>query len=101
MLKTYEKSDPPVARDYLELLLDRGEGFGTRGWESDLARKYAEISVKAQGEPQSLNSVTNHLNRVLREKSNCTLQLFLWVAWILGFEVKLVPRKEIKKTSTD
>jgi hypothetical protein len=102
MFRNYEDLDPPVAREYLETLLQAGESLGARGWKSDLSRKYAEIVEAIEGEPQNVRSVTNHLNRVLAINSNCTLQLFLWVAWILGFEVKLVRRKEIKqKTSID
>ena len=102
MLKDYDNSDPPIARDYLKFLLTTGKSFDTRGWKSELGRQYAEIAERVNGEPQSTRAVINHLNLVLRGKSNCTLQLFLWVAWILGFEVKLVRRKEIKqKTSID
>ena len=102
MFRNYENLDPPVAREYLETLLRAGESLGARGWKSDLSRQYAEIVEAVEGEPQNIRSVTNHLNRVLVANSNCTLQLFLWVAWILGFEVRLVPRKENKrKTSID
>jgi hypothetical protein len=96
----FEEADPPVARDYLDLLLNYGEKVGARGWKTVLAEEYCNLMEKITGEEQKLNSTNAHLNRVLNRKGNCTLQSFLFIAWVLGFEVKLVRRKEIKQENS-
>jgi hypothetical protein len=90
----FEHEDPPVARDYLDILANHGDEVGTRGWKSNLARDYCEIMAEITGEEQNIRSIHPHLNRILNHKGNCTLQSFLVIAWILGFKVQLVPRRE-------
>jgi hypothetical protein len=96
----YEDEAPPVARDYIDVLSEHGADSGLRGWKSDLARDYCEIMERMTGEEHKLTSVHPHINRILNRKGNCTLQSFLTIAWILGFKVQLVPRKEIKRKTT-
>jgi hypothetical protein len=98
----FQEEDPPIARDYIDILAEHGSDSGLRGWKSDLARDYCKIMEDITGEEHKLTSVHPHINRILNRKANCTLQSFLTIAWILGFKVQLVPRKEIKrKTSID
>ena len=91
---TFESENAPVARDYLDLLAKHGEVTGTRGWKSSLARDYCTITQEITGEAQNLQSAYPHIHRILNNKSNCTLQSFLTLSWILGFKIQLVPRKE-------
>ena len=91
---TFESKKPPIAREYLDVLAQHGEETGTRGWKSSLARDYCEIMEEVTGEEQNIKSMHPHINRILNKNGNCTLQSFLTIAWILGFEFQLVPRKE-------
>lgn len=91
---TFESKDPPIARAYLDKLANHGETTGTRGWKSSLARDYCTITQEITGEEQNIKSMHPHINRILNKNGNCTLQSFLTIAWILGFEIQLVPRKE-------
>ena len=98
----FQEEDPPIAREYLDILEQQGSDSGLRGWKLDLARDYCEIMEHITGEAHKLTSVHPHINRIMNRKGNCTLQSFLTIAWILGLKVQLVPRKENKrKTSID
>ena len=90
----FQETDPPIARDYLDVLAEYGAESGFRGWKTSLAEDYCKIMEQITGEEQKITSVQPHINRILNHKGNCTLQSFLAIAWILGFKVQLVPRQE-------
>lgn len=90
----FKEEDPPIAREYINMLSEHGSASNLKGWKSDLSRDYCEIMEQVTGEAHKLSSVHPHITRILNYKGNCTLQSFLTIAWILGFKVQLVPRQE-------